>query len=81
MVSVGTKRKLNQLVAEPSFSLRTAGDSIYGDATGYRAKRLATRGQLTSAGQYLQDEKGVSFPRMQVDNTQRAFFEAIQNMP
>ena len=74
MVTVGTKRKLNQLVAEPSFTLRTAGDSIYGDATGHRAKRLAIRGQLTPAGSYLQDEKGVSFPRMAVDNTQRTFF-------
>ena len=74
MISVSNKRKLDSLVAEPSFSLRTAGDSIYSNATGHRAKRLAIRGQLTPAGSYLQDEKGVSFPRIQIDNTQRTFF-------
>ena len=74
MVSRGTKRTLDTLVAEPSFALRTVGDSIYSHAEGYRAKRLSLRGQLTPAGQYLADEKGVPFPRRQLDSTQRTFF-------
>ena len=67
----GTKRTLEQLVAEPSFRLRTAGDTIFGEATGYRAKRLSEHGALTAAGQYVQDEHGVVFPRQGIDPTRR----------
>ena len=74
MLSQGVKRKLSELVAEPSFRLRQSGDSIFGEATGKRPRRLSLRGQLNPAGQFLQDDKGVVFPRQGIDFTRRTVF-------
>jgi len=71
MLRRGTKRTLDQLVAEPSFRLRNQGDTIFGDATGYRSRVLSAQGALTPAGQYAQDEHGVAFPRQGIDPTRR----------
>ena len=55
MLSASVKQKLNSFVAAPTFRLRTQGDTVFGDATGHRSRKLMSRGQLTPAGQYLQD--------------------------
>ena len=74
MLSASVKQKLNTFVAAPTFRLRTQGDTVFGDATGHRSRKLMSRGQLTPAGQYLQGDHGVSFPRRAIDQTQRTYF-------
>ena len=74
MLSASKKQALDTFAAAPTFRLRTQGDTVFGDATGHRSRKLMSRGQLTPAGQYLQDERGVSFPRRAIDQTQRTYF-------
>ena len=68
------KTRLDNMVREGSFRLMTRGDTTFGAAEGYRKRRLMFQGQLTPAGQYLQAERGVPFPRSAIDRTQRTIF-------
>ena len=74
MLTATQRRNLEALAREGSFTLRQAGDTTYGEATGHRARRLSCQGQLTPAGLYLQAQRGVSFPRNALDRTMRTTF-------
>ena len=74
MLTAPQRHNLDALAREGSFRLRQAGGTTYGEATGHRARRLRFQGQFTPAGLYLQAQRGVSFPRNQVDRTQRTVF-------
>ena len=73
-MNANVKGSLNAFARDPSFKLRTSGDTVFGDATGKRSRKLMSRGELTAAGKYLQDERGVNFPRRAIDQTQRTYF-------
>ena len=73
-MNANRKRNLEAFARDPSFKLRTQGDTVFGDVTGKRSRTLMTRGDLTEQGKYLQDELGVVFPRRGIDQTQRTYF-------
>ena len=58
---------------ERSFRVEKRGDSHYGVALGFRAKRLMLRGVTTPAGSYLQS-KGVHMPTDRINRTVRTYF-------
>ena len=74
MLSNRTKDSLRNLATDPNFRLDTRGDSIFATAPGYRSRRVSLRGELEPAGQYLQDDLGVGFPRRGIDATRRTYF-------
>ena len=73
-MNANRKRALDAFARDPSFKLRTQGDTVFGDVTGKRSRTLMTRGNLTEQGKYLQDELGVVFRRRGIDQTQRTYF-------
>ncbi len=58
---------------ERSFRIERRGDSHYGTAEGFRAKRLMLRGATTPAGSYLLS-KGVHMPVDRINRTMRTMF-------
>ena len=74
MLSNRAKESLRNLATDPNFRLSTQGDSIFATAPGYRSRRVSLRGELQAAGQYLQDDVGVVFPRRGIDATRRTYF-------
>ena len=66
------KDRLKQMCKERSFRIEKRGDSHYGVADGYRAKRLMLRGNTTEAGNYLVS-KGVHLPQDRLNKTVRTF--------
>ena len=73
-MNANVKGSLNAFARDPSFKLRTSGDTVFGDVTGKRSRKLMSRGELTAQGKYLQDDLGVVFPRRGLDATQRTYF-------
>ena len=73
------KDKLEQMSRDRSFRVEKRGDSHYGVAEGFRAKRLVLRGGTTVAGQYLLS-KGVHLPLDRLNKTMRTIFVGILNM-
>ena len=55
---------------ERSFRVERRGDSHFGGAEGFRAKRLLLRGSSTVAGDYLRS-KGVHLPTDRLNKTVR----------
>ena len=68
------KANLDNLVSEGSFRLRVQGNTVFADATGHRSRKVSFQGVLNPVGRYLQDDKGVVFPRRQIDATVRTVF-------
>ena len=67
------KNTLKRMSKDRSFRIEKRGDSHYGIADGFRAKRLMLRGSKTAAGSYL-DEKGVHLPSDAINRTVRTIF-------
>ena len=67
------KDRLKQLSRERSFRIERRGDSHFGVADGYKAKRIMFRGNTTPAGTYL-ESKGVHLPRNRLNKTMRTVF-------
>ena len=69
------KNTLKRMSKDRSFRIEERGDSHYGIAEGFKAKRLMIRGSKTAAGLYLSD-KGVHLPTDAINRTVRTFSEA-----
>ena len=67
------KNTLKRMSKDRSFRIEKRGDSHYGIADGFRAKRLMLRGSKTPAGSYL-DEKGVHLPSDAINRNVRTIF-------
>ena len=67
------KNTLKRMSKERSFRIERRGDSHYGTAAGFRAKRLMLRGATTPAGSYLLS-KGVHMPADRINRTLRTVF-------
>ena len=64
---------MKRMSKDRSFRIEKRGDSHYGVAQGFRAKRLMLRGSKTAAGSYL-DEKGVHLPSDAINRNVRTIF-------
>ena len=73
MSSRREKDTLKRMSKERSFRVERRGDSHYGVAEGFRAKRLLLRGGMTVAGDYLHS-KGVHLPTDRLNKTARTVF-------
>ena len=73
MSSRREKDTLKRMSKERSFRVERRGDSHFGVAEGFRAKRLLLRGSATVAGDYLRS-KGVHLPTDRLNKTVRTIF-------
>ena len=76
MSSRREKDTLKRMSKERSFRVERRGDSHFGVAEGYRAKRLLLKGSSTVAGDYLRS-KGVHLPTDRLNKTVRTVFRAV----
>ena len=67
------KQVLKDMSKDRSFRIERRGDSHYGVADGFRAKRLMSKGATTPAGSYLLS-KGVHLPVDRLNRNVRTFF-------
>ena len=73
MSSRREKDTLKRMSKERSFRVERRGDSHFGVAEGFRAKRLLLKGSSTVAGDYLRS-KGVHLPTDRLNKTVRTVF-------
>ena len=73
MSSRREKDTLKRMSKERSFRVERRGDSHFGVAEGFRAKRLLFRGDKTVAGDYLHS-KGVHLPTDRLNKNVRTIF-------
>ena len=67
------KEYLKRMAKSRSFRVERKGDSHFGVAEGFRAKRLMLRGATTPSGSYLLS-KGVHMPADRINRTVRTMF-------
>ena len=72
-MSTRPENRLKRMSKDRSFRVEKRGDSHYGVAQGFRAKRLMLRGAATVAGSYL-SSKGVHMPTDRINRTVRTYF-------
>ena len=74
MLSRKVQRTLDTMLPDPNFRVTGKGDTFFATAPGHRAKRVMFQGDVTPAGQWMRDQRGLQLPADRVDTTARTEF-------
>ena len=67
MLTRKVQNNLDTMMQDPNFRVSGKGDTFYATAPGHRAKRVMFRGDVTPAGQWMRDQRGLQLPGDRID--------------
>ena len=74
MLTRKVQRNLDTMMQDPNFRLTGKGNTYFATAPGHRAKRVMFQGDVTPAGQWMRDQRGLQLPSDRIDTTVRTEF-------
>ena len=74
MLTRKAQNSLDTMMQDPNFRVTGKGDTFFATAPGHRAKRVMFRGDVTPAGQWMRDQRGLHLSADGVDTTARTEF-------